>query len=292
MKTTARYRFIRIFFLSASILLLLVSSPLFLISAAYLQIAMLGLIATVGLSHGSLDWLLARHWGLRSTWWQSFFFLLAYSLVVLVGLLIWWLNPTVGLVIFLLMSVTHFASDWQNELHGLMAYSAGLAVVALPTLFFQQEVVDLFSLLVGVKSAIYLTVLLRNAGIIAVTVVLMQVVKEVYCKSNYWLALELITLIILGLTLQPILYFSMYFCFLHGLKHYKSMQEIGLYTQFYKVIFSAAWPTLVCLIIGLLTYQYTSQLKYNTDYIPIIFIGLAALSIPHWLLLEIYPKTR
>jgi Brp/Blh family beta-carotene 15,15'-monooxygenase len=291
MSIAVEYRYIRIFFSICSIAILLAISPVLQISTDKLQIFLLMFVITIGLSHGSLDWMLAKHWGLRSTIKQGIFFGLAYMVVASISFLTWQIFPASCLIIFLMMSMLHFANDWRNELSRRMACSIGIAVISMPAVRYHHDVGIILALLVPKSEAEMITMILRFLGWISILITTPIIISKTYTNSEWWLAAEITSLILLGLIVPPLLYFIVYFCNLHALKHWISMRDLGVYQHLSKALGSACWPTLICIIIGVAIIHESSNLNFSDALIKTIFIGLAALTVPHWLLLEIYPKT-
>jgi Brp/Blh family beta-carotene 15,15'-monooxygenase len=147
------------------------------------------------------------------------------------------------------------------------------------------------TLLTPKSGAEMITILLRFLGWVSILITIPIIIRKTYTNSKWWLAAEIISLILLGLLVTPLLYFILYFCNLHALKHWISMRDIGVYKHISTAIWSSCWPTLICIIIGVALVHESSNLNLSDALIKTIFIGLAALTVPHWLLLEIYPKT-
>ncbi len=280
----------RVLFIIVSIFFLLLSTPIFTIAPEKLAMALLGFVITVGLSHGSLDWALARHWGIRHSITESLLFLILYVAVGLVALGIWWMTPATGLIIFLLMSILHFASDWNDELGRPVNIILGIAVVTLPGVMFENQVLAHFKLLISEQDATVLSHYVHYAGCIGMIGASLIAVLQI--KISPLLSAEIITLIIVGIILPPIIYFSIYFCMLHTIKHWLRMKRIGLYRHFFHILWSATWPTAICIIVGFWVYNSSTVWSFSHNFIRIVFMGLAALTVPHWLLLEIYPLMR
>jgi Brp/Blh family beta-carotene 15,15'-monooxygenase len=248
---------------------------------------MLGFVITVGMSHGSLDWLLARQWGLRSNGLASCYFLLGYVTIVLVSLGLWWLVPSVALGVFLLMSMIHFGQDWQAEMTYLPRFVIGVATVSVPAIVFQQDVESLFLLLVPHTQALIAARLLSVVGLGALAWTGSIALQRL--KHSPSLCLEILTLLLSGLLLPPLIYFSLYFCMLHTTKHWSRLQVLGVYKQKKEALWSAIWPTALCLLAGVWVCYESSAWSFSNAFIRTVFIGLAALTVPHWLLLEVYP---
>ena len=281
------YRGIRLVFILSTMLVLLLKHCL---SGDLIS---LGLIAsgTVGLAHGSLDWPLAKFWGLRPRLSKSLVFVLLYLLPVALLLILWQIAPLGSLCIFLFFSFTHFASDWREELPPLLRYLMGVMVISLPALHFSTELDQIFALLCSSAEAAKLSKILFEFGLLSTLILGLFMGYWAWTKKHLGMVLEWLFLILAALYLNPIVYFSLYFCCLHAAKHWHRMHKIGLYQALTKGIRLALWPTLVVVFSGLFILFYMNQHKgLDQSLCKTVFIGLAALTVPHWILLEIYGR--
>lgn len=287
------YIYVRILFLGAALVLLL-TDLLFTHNALYSGIFVsLAASGTIGLAHGGLDWSLAKRWGLITNLQQSIIFILVYLLCIVLTLVVWYLIPSVALSIFLLMSVIHFGGDWQEELGLCNAYILGICLLCLPTLNFYNEVKSIFELLLSAADASWLANLMYYLAMTASPVLGLKLIYLTLRGNCFWMVLEVSCLILLSILLTPLVFFSIYFCFLHAPKHWITMRKLGTYQSFSQGLYTTLWPTLCCIIFGLMTFYYlTETMNYTDSLCKTLFIGLAALTVPHWILVEIYGKTR
>ena len=112
------------------------------------------------------------------------------------------------------------------------------------------------------------------------------------------LFLDMLSIIILNYIFSPIIAFTVYFCFLHSIRHIISLSnelDKNNFLNGTKVFIKKALPlTVITAILYLIAAIFLS--KYyglNDVIIKVIFIGLASLTFPHILLeylLEINEK--
>lgn len=282
------FALIRIFFITVATVLLISAKLCTNKFLFYLPLLALVVSGSIGIAHGALDWSLAKLWGLRSTARESVLFALVYVGCIAVTLIFWQLFPSLALLIFLLMSLVHFAHDWQKELRLRDSYLIGIAIICLPTINFHNEVRTIFELLLSGSDARLLTFFMYYMAIFSSFALGLTLIRLLLIGKHSWIVVEVVFLMLIGIYLTPIVYFSIYFCFLHAPKHWVSMRVIGLYTKLSQGIYSALWPTLSCMLLGILAVYYCSDINFNDALCKTVFIGLAALTVPHWLLLEIY----
>jgi Brp/Blh family beta-carotene 15,15'-monooxygenase len=284
-----QFRLLRIFFIVAATMVLIINQLHLDNVLFYLTFCSLLASGTIGLAHGGLDWPLAKLWGLRANRRDSIVFILAYLLCVAVTLAVWHFIPSLALLLFILMSVIHFAGDWREEMNSVDAYMLGIAVICLPTLNFSSEVSRIFALLLSDSEVAELITLMYYTAIFTSLLLGLKLVYLTCLGKHLWLVLEVLVLMLIGITLPPLVYFGLYFCFLHAPKHWVSMRKIGLYTRLTQGIRGTLWPTLLSIALGLVAIYYAGNTIAYTDALcKTVFIGLAALTVPHWRLIEIY----
>ena len=99
----------------------------------------------------------------------------------------------------------------------------------------------------------------------------------------------MLSLVILNFVFAPLIAFTIYFCFLHSIRHIISISH-GLNSSSFsdgiKFFIKKAWPlTLVTALLYLLAIFFLSNaFGLNDVIIKVIFIGLASLTFPHILL--------
>ena len=112
------------------------------------------------------------------------------------------------------------------------------------------------------------------------------------------LLLDMLSIIILNFVFSPLIAFTLYFCFLHSIRHIISISHELNKNDFLKgvkVFIRKALPlTIITAILYLFATLFLSKFfSLNDVIIKVIFIGLASLTFPHILLeylLEINEK--
>ncbi|MFP4125779.1 MAG: Brp/Blh family beta-carotene 15,15'-dioxygenase, partial [Alphaproteobacteria bacterium] len=99
--------------------------------------------------------------------------------------------------------------------------------------------------------------------------------------------LELATLAALAAAAPPLVYFIAYFCGLPSPRHFvETLDQLGLG---WKRGIEAAWPlTALTLAFAAVAFAVlvVSGVRLETATVEVVFIGLAALAVPHMLLVE------
>ena len=247
-----------------------------------IQLALLALaVALFGIPHGALDPLVARTFG----WWSSAkglaLFLTGYGLLAIGVLFVWRAQPAVALGAFLILSVVHFASDWP-ELRWWQRGSVALAVVSVPALAAPESVATIFAVLTAPPSAAILVDLLSLAAWPALASLVFTAITVM--PRQPLLGIEVGLLAVLALLLPPLVFFVVYFCALHSPRHLIDTIA-GLPAAIRpSVLPVAAAITATTVAAGAAAGAMLSA-PVDATVLRVVFIGLAALTVPHVLLI-------
>ena len=260
------------------------------------------LILSIGISHGSLDHIkgkkLLKIYGIKS----SAIFYLGYIFVGLVTIFIWLLFPKFLLLLFLIVAAYHFGkedSEFINKHKNfeLIYFLKGSLVIIAPLVFHKEETLYIFKSLnfdistniLITNEILYLFILLSFVGNM-----ILSLNKSFDTKSL--LLMDFLSLIILNYFLNPILAFTIYFCFLHSIRHSISLiKEININLKKGLPIFiKKALPLTIITIFGYLLALYflNNFNDINESIYKVIFIGLASLTFPHILLEYLIEKNE
>jgi Brp/Blh family beta-carotene 15,15'-monooxygenase len=238
-------------------------------------------VAIAGLPHGALDPWVARRAGLWRSWRGAVGFHLAYVGAAAVVVLAWQFAPNISLALFLAVSAWHFAGDWRAALPAPLRAAAGLALLALPAWRWPLDVAGHFDVLAGAEGRVLAGVLASVGPWLAAAMVGAALVALRRAPAA---AAELVALGALALLLPPLAYFTVYFCALHSPRHLR-LAAVGvaasarrrmagvalLYTVLTVLVATLAWPWWV----------NASAPTWSADLQRLVFIGLAALTVPH-----------
>lgn len=252
-------------------------------SAAVLLLAIA--VAVFGLPHGALDPWIARRVGLWRTRLGFVAFHVAYLALAAAVVVFWRWAPGASLAAFLAISAWHFAGDWREHLPRGARALTGAALLALPAWRWPEEVATAFVLLSGDSGAAIAGVLASLAPWLAGAI---AAIAAMTLRRSPATAIELAALAVLALLLPPLVYFIVYFCALHSPRHLRlaatgvapdkrrQMAKIAvLYTALSLLAAAAAWWWL----------RDAGTQAWNDDLLRLVFIGLAALTLPHMLVI-------
>ena len=271
-------------------------SPFYLILNFEPIILCLFLILILGISHGALDNIkgkkLLGFFGFKSI--ISFYFI--YIFISIFIIILWLIFPNAVLLLFLVVAAYHFGKEdtvfiFKKNflLSEILLFLKGSSVIIAPLLFQRDKTNEVFEIL---NFNIFDTPFLNDQ--VLFILLSLSFLSSLYIsnkKNNNLKAIMILdfsSLIILNFFLTPILAFTVYFCFLHSIRHSITLIfeldksfKLGL-----KKFVNRAIPlTLVTGIIFLFAIYFLNNF-YNLDeaIYKVIFIGLASLTFPHILL--------
>ena len=240
------------------------------------------LIALVGLPHGALDPVVAHRHGLITNIPSGIRFTLAYLLLAAAVVAVWIRFPLFALGAFLLISAVHFGRDWQPKT-GFGGLGYGATILGLPGLAHPTEVTRIFSLLLFDAAPAAALALLQGLGIAGLLLLCLD-----YGRLNRGMLAELLLLVAAAALLPPLWYFVLYFCALHSPRHLRDEFRRLSGPQRRYAALTLLVTTLAALLIAAASGVHLQQFYESLDTMlyPLVFIGLAALTVPHMCLLE------
>jgi len=265
--------------------------------------ACLFLILFFGVSHGGLDHIkgkrLLKTYKIKNT----LFFYVIYILISLLILILWILIPTITLSIFLLVAAYHFGKEdseimkpKKNNFLNFIFFIKGSLIILAPLFYKFNETVALFEILN------FNIDLFDYKNLIEIFFYL-SLISNIYfliqnMKLNYgFITFDLLAINLLFYLLSPLAAFTLYFCFIHSLRHTMSLSDQldkkNLKKGFKKFFFKAIPLTIITAFL-FLTGVYTLNIYYTIDdsILKVIFIGLASLTFPHILLEYLLEKNE
>ena len=260
------------------------------------------LILTIGVSHGALDHLKGKKLLSILNIKKFYIFYFIYTLFSLFVILIWTIVPAITLIIFLAVASFHFGKEdtqflinKNSNLIPTLYFFRGLLVIIAPLYFNFEETVSIFKMLLIENEKFYSSLsFLENYKIIEISIGLSALSSIIlflteFNFKKFAILLDFFSIIILNYYLSPLVAFTIYFCFLHSIRHTISlaveMDKTNLkngFNLFVKKAFPLTVLTAIFCLVGL--YLLNNVYELNSAVIKIIFIGLASLTFPHILL--------
>ncbi len=238
--------------------------------------------AVLGLPHGSLDTAVAKRYLHLDGTGRLLGFFAGYMALGALVLAIWWAAPNAALAAFLLYSAVHFADDVAVRLGRIGGTGYGLWILSLPVVFHPDQVIPLFEMLGASQGALIAAVApwtLGLGGLLLGSALLMR--REQRALSDWR---DPLLLVAGAAVLHPLAYFIAYWCFLHSPRHLElAARDLGLNTWGERLRATAP-TTLATYALAIAAIPFLLGLPSDAVLMRVIFIGLAALTVPHMLL--------
>ena len=267
------------------------------------SIICLFLILSLGISHGALDNLkgikLIKIYNYRST--SLFYF--SYIFVGLSVIIFWLIFPKLILMIFLIVASYHFGKEDSEFINSscnfeLIYFLKGCVTIVAPLIFHKTETLAIFEYLNFEISQSFLITNIFLWSILLLSFIaniLISLNKNFEIKSL--LLMDYISILILNFFLNPLLAFTIYFCFLHSTRHsFKLSNELNkksLIEGLKKFTLKAIPLTILTAILFIISLIILKNYYVLDNAVSkIIFIGLASLTFPHILLEYLLEKNE
>ncbi len=263
------------------------------------------LILLVGVSHGALDdikgFKVLKYYNIKNK--TIFYF--SYIFFAVLIIFIWISLPTLTLIIFLLIASYHFGREdcWgirikRSKFNSIKYFLKGSLVVLAPLMFSYNETINLFYTL-GVKNSIFYEVLdyLNETKLIILLTIISILINFIIAKdlkNLTILSIDVCSVLILFGIFSPLVSFTIYFCFLHSIRHFASLTfELNIdIKNLVKKSFKLTVLTAIFFWIGLTILTNYQKMELDNSIINVIFIGLASLTFPHILLEYLIEKNE
>ena len=262
------------------------------------------------MSHGSLDHLKGKKLLKILQIDNIFIFYLTYISLATFIIIFWISFPTISLLIFLAVASFHFGKEdtqflieGKTYLNQSLFFFKGFLVILAPLFFHFDETISIFKLLLIENEIFYssLSVVennkLLNIGIFLSTLSSIFLFINKFEIKKFIIFFDYFSIIILNYILTPLIAFTIYFCFLHSVRHIISL-SFELDQKNLKRGFSIFIKKAIPLTILTATFCFVGLyfLKNNYDFdsaiLKLIFIGLASLTFPHILLEYLIEKMK
>ena len=268
------------------------------------------LILSIGVSHGSLDNLKGRKlfqvYGINN----FVIFYLSYILISLSVIFFWIIIPSISLIIFLIIASHHFGKEdtqflivENSYLNQLFFFLKGSLIIFAPMYFHFDETISIFKLLLIDNESFYefLNFIESNKillyGIILSTLSSIILFIKNFELKKFTIFLDYFSILIINFYFSPLVAFTVYFCFLHSIRHSISLVyelDNNDLMNGLKIFTKKALPltiiTATFCFLGL--YLLNNTYNFDSSVLKIIFIGLASLTFPHILLEYLIEKNE
>ena len=268
------------------------------------------LILIIGVSHGSLDHIKGKKLLKIFQINNIVTFYISYFLLALTVIILWILLPTVILLTFLIVASFHFGKEDTQFLIGdnsylnqFLFFLKGSLVIIAPLYFNFNETVAIFKLLLIDNESFYQSLnIIENNNFLIIGIAL-STLSSIYLffqkfeLKKFTIFFDYFSIIIINIYFSPLVAFTIYFCFLHSIRHSISLVyelDNNDLMNGLKIFTKKALPltiiTAIFCFLGL--YLLNNTYNFESSILKIIFIGLASLTFPHILLEYLVEKNE
>jgi len=258
------------------------------------------LISIIGVSHGALDHI--KGYKLMEIYKinNKYLFYPVYIFCCLLVIFFWIIFPSVTLILFLLVASYHFGKEdscvgsiIKKKFINLFYLFKGSVVVVAPLFFHTEETLQIFKILGDNLIMTHENFLI---SLLLISFIANFFIMQWSNNSGFFLA-DWVTIFTLNIFFSPLVAFTIYFCFLHSVRHsFGLIYEInkknfknGL-KKFLKRALPLTLVTAILFIFGV--YILTNYYVLDDAIMKVIFIGLASLTFPHILLEYLIEKNE
>ena len=261
------------------------------------------LILILGVSHGALDNIKGKKLIKIYRISNIAYFYLIYVLFGLGIITLWILIPSGLLLLFLVIASYHFGKEdsefiyKKNEESFFLKTFKGSIIIISPLLFNKEKTLEIFS---SINFDLSNSLFIKDEILVAFLIVSFFSNLILSFKKNYdeksILFMDFFSIVTLNIFFDPLLAFTIYFCFLHSFRHsIKLVFELNKNFKKGALLFiKKALPltiiTGIIFLVALYFLQY--EFKLNESINMVIFIGLASLTFPHILLEYLIEKNE
>jgi len=247
-------------------------------------------VVLIGLPHGAFDGAIANHLGAGRSFAATAKFIASYCAAAALIIAIWIIFPAITLALFLIISMIHFGRGDASAKSGPVFMTQVLLHGGLPIfgiIYFQQSsVIPLFDALTNGASDLAILIskiMVPVLGLMAGLYGLMAF-RDASLRARF---AEFILLAVVIAILPPLVSFALYFCIIHTGRHMRRIWHVlastispkGLYRQ-------AAGFTLASWLVGGAAFLWLENGDLDAALLQVVFIGLAALTVPHMILVD------
>ena len=284
------------------------------ISNDFIYLICFFLISTIGIAHGALDNLKGKKLLKIYKIKNIIFFYLFYILLALFVATSWISFPGLTLFIFLIIACYHFGKEdtffflkdnkfidqhTDGGFANFTLFLKGLLIVVAPLKFNPDETRYIFEILAPGESGVFLFYIIEILFFLSCITYLwfFFTIESPNNDAGASIIFDFLSIILLNYFLSPLIAFTLYFCFLHSIRHSISLILIidkrNLRKGAFKFIKKALPLTLVTAIVFVVSVLYLKN-HYAIDVaiLKVIFIGLASLTFPHILLEYLVEKNE
>lgn len=259
---------------------------------SFAMFVFLVMVILIGMPHGALDlWILRKRFAI-STFKTAVLFIAYLSLAIAVFLGFYFFSAFF-FGFFLLYSAYHFGMDYydssffQTKVYCyFLALLIGLSIICLPALLHTQKICVLFSYLMGGEQAMFYAHFLQWAACCLLPVIGLGLFT---LKKDG--AQEVIIVLMASFLAPPLAFLTVYFVGVHSCKYFAMLYKKIGYLSYRTFVKDLLPMTFLTYTISIIAYAFlASSLDWQGAGFYLTIYMLAALTLPHLILVEVFKK--
>jgi beta-carotene 15,15'-dioxygenase len=242
------------------------------------------IIGLLGVPHGALDIVFAwQQYRLSSLRHWAIFGVLYLAPIAMIALA-WQFAPAVFLLAFLIISAVHFSGDPPQGTWLVTRVLYGGTIIVVPVLFHASEVTELFALLAGEPAA---TGLVSMLHLIAPFWLGLTSLAAIHAgRRDVLTGAEIGATLMLATFAPPLIAFTVFFCFMHSARHILRVFVLFDDVSPRTLLSCGAAAMTGTALIALAAWSVLGNEPLDMRITKLVFIGLAALTLPHMVIVE------
>ncbi|MDC1212266.1 Brp/Blh family beta-carotene 15,15'-dioxygenase [Pelagibacteraceae bacterium] len=285
------------------------------LDASFLIIICFFLIATVGVSHGSLDNYKGEKLLRKHKIKNKILFYFSYVFLACIVIILWRFLPSFSLLLFLIVASYHFGKEdtepflftapdeirrpffkWNKKNYYFFTFLKGFLIISAPLFFHYEETKNIFKILDS-NFSLHDQVIITLFFLSIYSYIHFNFVLNARTYGSGAVMLDGSSILLLNYFFSPLIAFTLYFCFLHSVRHSISLiatlDKKNLKKGTLKFLKKALPLTLATAILFITSvYILSNYYVLNDAILKVIFIGLASLTFPHILLEYLLEKNE
>lgn len=233
-------------------------------------------LITIGLFHGAYDF----HYAMITLPLKSLsnrvVFLVQYMFMAFLFSLFWLYFPNIGFTLFFWVACIHFGQDWCKQRNTFLQMSLGFSILAISFYTHSNVTHQILTHYFQTLSPKLVYAIIQTIPLF-ISVSLYHITTSKKWDTLYTWG----SFLLLGLCLEPLSFFALYFCGFHSLKHIRHMRKALHSVKHHDVMAGMLW-LITTMILGVGYLYDPSVVKHYP--INTYLILLAGLTMPHmWL---------
>jgi beta-carotene 15,15'-dioxygenase len=204
-----------------------------------------------------------------------------YILCAMGAALLWLFQPSIALILFIVMAGIHFGEDWEMLEPGLLRAMAGFSPLATIAVSSPEDAFTLFAALSDPWTG---NMLVKGIMMASPVILLVTMVAHIisWKNGNQWWCLSQLTALVICVIAPPVLAFAAFFILFHSPIHLVRTRQLLAQWQWTKFVGYGLGISIVATLMMLLFSSVAfERLTPSLETVLFMFRLLAIVTVPH-----------